>query len=232
MKNVIALGLVACAALFNVQTVKADVVNDVEMWRLTCSDHNTAWWNWLEKSNGYKKLKATNNADWERKDVLHREYIDKCAQYMSTYNMDKDSQDPVSPGLQAFHNGYVKEFEAKLAAVGAEPKAQPKPTVKSYYIMDVLNTPALKSQLVQCEASPDAARVIAQIRSDMQEAKFQYQQEVQFLRDNGMDGFAANKQAAQTILDPANENAKFNTERADKFVNKCLSQNYGWTFHN
>ncbi len=116
MKNVIALGLLACAAFTSVRA-EANVVNDFAMWQNSCSDHNLAWWTWLDKSNGYKKLDAEYNTPaWEKKDQLHMEYIDKCAQFMTQYDIGDDPEGS-NRGMQAFHDSYVKSFEAKLKAV-------------------------------------------------------------------------------------------------------------------
>lgn len=117
MKNVIALGLVACAALFNVQPAEANVVNDVEMWRLTCSDHNPAMWDWLDSAQGKKLYSAKYGTKaWDNQQAARKEYTSKCAEYMPKF-MKENPEAPAYEGMEAFHQSYVKEFEAKLKAI-------------------------------------------------------------------------------------------------------------------
>lgn len=268
MKNVIALGLVACAAL-NVNAMAGDnqlkaedvTVEVVKEWiNSECEmELNDTFWN--TKATSSEEIVAYREKQTKHymQAGMHKGAAERKAQDDVQVILDKDLdmfqlEQAQCLAKRMLDTKYVMEYKARLikdlkeseaqqeqfareaaeeeAKAKAAQEAKAKAAVKNYYIMDVLTNPALKRQLSQCEATPDAARVIAQIKRESQEARVQYQQEVQFLRDNGYDGMAAAKQASKTILDPANENAKFNTERADKFVNKCLSQNYGWTFHN
>ena len=260
MKNVIALGLMACAALFNVQTVHAAEETSAEyLARMTCSDGpgeiRQARWMGFEKNQMTRKQAEAKGLTRDEYyaisspllEMADARFTKACLDQYAKAGLDfsKDwteadidksvaIQESLGKSGVAYYKGVAQIINEELtnaAKAKAEPAKVEAPS-KVYSIMDVLNNQALKSQLVQCEAQPDAARIISQIRSDAKQTQMQYKQEVQFLRDNGYDGITANRQAAKTILDPANQDAKFNSERADKFVNKCLSQNYGWTYKN
>lgn len=115
MKNVIALGLVACAAFVS---VPAQAQGTQEMWEQTCSDQNVAMWDWLDKHNGYKKLSAKyGTPGWGRQRAVREEYVKGCAQHMLNVKFtDESTYEDTNRELFKYHNGVVKSFEAKLKA--------------------------------------------------------------------------------------------------------------------